>query len=369
MVPEAKVRCLTYGAPRCPRGHSLCSLPSQSPVGEHPVFTGSFLVEPLLSCSRKCFLPTFPAVDTSEEPRRAGLLPPGRALPGARGPGFRPVPCEAVKRCGSGPVAAVSGMGGRGLGLAARGPRGQLSLRGATDSSLLNRGWQVPRRRPLSPFVLVQSFLGPRAAGPSTWTPRLRADARHVSRAGEGPGSLELGRRICSPTPSTGPASRIGGRGPPRSSGGRGTGGAVTKARSRCSVTATPPLSLYPPPRVPAALPAHRPPRGALGLPLLTPHREGKLLWTGFRPHRSLCLSLTSRLSLPHLPDLSAVVRVDGARHSAGWGLLLSLLTRCSRWSQCNRESSSRWRCPCVFSSSFFGTRAPGRFVLAPPDV
>ena len=183
-------------------------LPSQSHVREHPVFTGSFLVEPLLSCSRKCFRPTFPAVDTSEEPRRAGLLPPGRALPGARGPGFRPVPCEVVKWCGSGPVAAVSGMGGRGLGLAARGPRGQLSLRGATDSSLLNRGWEVPRRRLLSPFVLVQSFLGPRAAGPSTWTPRLRTDARHVSRAGEGPGSLELGRRICSPTPSTGPASR-----------------------------------------------------------------------------------------------------------------------------------------------------------------
>ena len=174
----------------------------------------------------------------------------------------------------------------------------------------------------------------------------------------------------------------VGGRGPPRSSGSRGTGGAVTKAGvwwclfssgcqrgSRCSVTATPPLSLYPPPRVPAALPAHRPPRGALGLLLLTPHREGKLLWTGFRPHHSLCLSLTSQLSLPHLLDLSAVVSVDGARHSVGWGLLLSLLTQCSRWSQCNRESSSRWRCPCVFLSSFFGTRAPGRFVLALPDV
>ncbi|XP_043442021.1 uncharacterized protein LOC122486660 [Prionailurus bengalensis] len=244
------------------------------------------------------------------------------------GPGFRPVPCEAGGEalwqwsCGS-----RLGDGGPGARPGCRGPRGQLSLRGAMDSSLLNRGWQVPRRRPLSPFVLVQSFLGPRAAGPSTWTPRLRTDARHVSRAGEGPVSLELGRRICSPTPSTGPASRIGGRGPPRSSGGSGTGGAVTKARSRCSVTTTRALSLYPPPRVPAALPAHRPPRGALGLLLLTPHREGKLLWTGFRPHRSLCLSLTSRLSLPHLLDLSAVVSVDGACHSVGWGLLLSLLT------------------------------------------
>lgn len=173
--------------PRLPPGACICL-----PVTEHPVFIGPFLVELLLSLSQECFLPPFlrwaPLKGTGWRACRGR----GGALPAAWGPGFQ------------WPRSAHLGHGGLGpRPRCQRPPRAACSQRCHRLESP-KRGLAGPSALP---FALVQPVLGPRAASPPMWSPRLRTDGHRVSQPEEGPGSLELGRRICSPTSSPGPAS------------------------------------------------------------------------------------------------------------------------------------------------------------------